>query len=101
MTHHIQMPPMKMVCCVFNFRDVFPVLRNPEGLRALIDVLCEHISSVAPDVQVIVGLESRGFLFGPMVAEQLKVSFVPVRKAGKLPGETVSVSYTLEYGTVS
>ncbi|KAK7492230.1 hypothetical protein BaRGS_00016527 [Batillaria attramentaria] len=81
------------------FRDVFPVLRNAKALRMLIDLLCEHIKSTVASADIIVGLESRGFLFGPMVAEQLGIAFVPVRKAGKLPGKTVSVSYTLEYGT--
>lgn len=55
----------------------------------------------SPDVEVIVGLESRGFLFGPIMAQELGVSFVPVRKAGKLPGETIQVTYSLEYGQVS
>jgi len=54
-----------------------------------------------PGVEVIVGLDSRGFLFGPMIAQALNVAFVPVRKKGKLPGETIQVEYTLEYGKVS
>ena len=54
----------------------------------------------AIQVDVIVGLESRGFVFGPMIAQKLNVSFVPVRKAGKLPGETTKVTYSLEYGQV-
>ena len=83
------------------FRNIFPVLRNPKVFRHLIDLLCEHVKEVAPGAEVLVGLESRGFLFGPMMAEQLGVAFVPVRKAGKLPGECCCVSYSLEYGTVS
>ena len=77
------------------------MLRNPKVFRHLIDLLCEHVKAVAPGAEVIIALESRGFLFGPMMAEQLGISFVPVRKAGKLPGKCCSVSYSLEYGTVS
>ena len=90
-----------MLLFVFVFRNIFPVLRNPKVFRHLIDLLCEHVKEVAPGAEVLVGLESRGFLFGPMMAEQLGVAFVPVRKAGKLPGECCCVSYSLEYGTVS
>ena len=76
------------------------MLRDPKVFQGLIDVIVEDIRSRCARVDVIVGLDSRGFLFGPMVAQALNVAFVPVRKKGKLPGETVSVSYTLEYGTV-
>ena len=68
--------------------------------KGLIDVLVEDIKSKCPTVDVIVGLDSRGFLFGPMIAQELNVAFVPVRKKGKLPGETHRVEYSLEYGTV-
>lgn len=64
------------------------------------DVFTEHIKSTSPGVDIIVGLESRGFIIGPIVAQNLGVGFVPVRKAGKLPGETYQVEYTLEYGKV-
>ena len=60
----------------------------------------EHIKSKCSGVQVIVGLESRGFLFGPIVAQELNVGFVPIRKKGKLPGEVIGVDYQLEYGSV-
>lgn len=59
------------------------------------------MQKTAPDVEIIVGLDSRGFIFGPMVAHALGIGFVPVRKSGKLPGETISVAYSLEYGKVS
>ncbi|KAK7115021.1 adenine phosphoribosyltransferase-like [Littorina saxatilis] len=81
------------------FRDIFPVFRNPKVFRHLIDLLCEHVKTAVPKAEVIIGLESRGFLFGPMMAEQLGIAFAPVRKAGKLPGKCRSVSYSLEYGT--
>ncbi|KAL5021600.1 hypothetical protein ScPMuIL_000755 [Solemya velum] len=80
------------------FRDIFPVLRNPGAFKELINVVVEHVQKTAPDVEIIVGLDSRGFIFGPMVAHALGIGFVPVRKSGKLPGETISVAYSLEYG---
>lgn len=76
------------------------MLRNPKVFQGLIDVLAEDIKSKYPDVEVIVGLDSRGFLFGPMIALALNIAFVPVRKKGKLPGETFRVEYSLEYGKV-
>ncbi|XP_045192957.1 adenine phosphoribosyltransferase-like [Mercenaria mercenaria] len=81
-----------------TFQNLFPVLRNPTVFKGLIDVLAEDIKSKYPAVEVIVGLDSRGFLFGPMIAQELNIAFVPVRKKGKLPGETLCVEYTLEYG---
>ena len=86
---------------IFICRNLFPVLRNPEVFKGLVDCLTEDIKSKCPDVEVIVGLDSRGFLFGPMVAQNLGIGFVPVRKKGKLPGEKYTVEYTLEYGSVS
>ncbi|XP_060596721.1 adenine phosphoribosyltransferase-like [Ruditapes philippinarum] len=80
------------------FQNIFPVLRNPSVFKGLIDVLAEDIRAKYPAVEVIVGLDSRGFLFGPMIAQELNVAFVPVRKKGKLPGETHRVEYSLEYG---
>lgn len=61
----------------------------------------EHIQKHHPDVEVIVGLESRGFLFNMMLASELGIGCAPIRKKGKLPGKCVSVEYTLEYGSVS
>ena len=75
-------------------------MRNPLVFRHMIDLMCEHIRLYANDVDIIAGLESRGFLLAPMVAEQLQKPFVPVRKAGKLPGKCQMVTYNLEYGTV-
>ncbi|KAK0048227.1 adenine phosphoribosyltransferase [Biomphalaria pfeifferi] len=81
------------------FRDIFPVLRNPPVFKDLIDLLINAVTESVPDAQCIVGLESRGFLFGPILAEQLNIPFVPIRKKGKLPGEILSVTYELEYGS--
>ncbi len=79
------------------FKDITPVLGNPEAFREVIAVLAEQAASVKPDV--IAGIESRGFLLGAPVALALGVGFVPIRKAGKLPSETEREEYALEYGT--
>lgn len=60
-----------------------------------------YIKKNCPDVDVVAGIEARGFLFGMIIAAELGISFVPIRKKGKLPGECISVEYVLEYGTVS
>jgi adenine phosphoribosyltransferase len=78
-----------------TFKDVTPLLASAEGLAAAVDAL---VGSAPAGVDLIVGLEARGFLFGPPVALALGVGFAPVRKPGKLPRETISASYTLEYG---
>lgn len=78
------------------FRDVTTVLQDPEGLQLAINLMQEKIQNL--DFDIIVGAESRGFLFGMPIAYNLKKAFVPVRKKGKLPGETISESYNLEYG---
>ena len=79
------------------FKDITPVLGNPEAFREVIAKLTEHGASLAPDI--IAGVESRGFLLGAPVALALGIGFVPIRKAGKLPSETEREEYALEYGT--
>jgi len=79
------------------FYDITTLLKNPVALKASVDQLVDHYQDAGIDV--IVGMESRGFIFGMPVAYQLGIGFVPVRKPGKLPAETVSESYDLEYGT--
>ena len=79
------------------FRDVTSILQTAEGLRLSIDELVKRLENVEFDV--IAGAESRGFLFGMPVAYLLNKPFVPIRKQGKLPCETLSTSYDLEYGT--
>lgn len=81
------------------FRDVFSILMKPDLSADLMVLLEEKITTLCPDVDVIVGLESRGFLFGMPLALTLKKPFVPIRKKGKLPGVLKSVTYSLEYGT--
>ncbi|XP_051280529.1 adenine phosphoribosyltransferase [Dicentrarchus labrax] len=80
------------------FRDICPILKDPAALTAVIDLFEEHVRKNHPQVDLIIGLDARGFLFGPLLAQRLGVGFVMIRKKGKLPGTTVSVSYDLEYG---
>jgi len=80
-----------------NFYDITTLLKDPGGWRAVIDALRDHYAG-AP-VDVVVGIEARGFFFAPAIAYALGVGFVPVRKPGKLPAETARVEYALEYGT--
>ena len=81
------------------FRDVTSILQDAEGLHLAIDEMIHLLDGV--DFDVIAGAESRGFIFGVPIAYALGKPFVPVRKAGKLPCETVSQSYDLEYGTAT
>lgn len=78
------------------FRDVTSVLQDKDGLRMSIDRMQELLDGV--DFDVVVGPESRGFIFGVPIAYNLNKSFVPIRKKGKLPCETISMDYDLEYG---
>jgi adenine phosphoribosyltransferase len=81
------------------FYDVTTLLREPDGFRLAIDELA---APYAPgSIDVVVGIESRGFILGSAVADRLKVGFVPVRKLGKLPAATIRATYALEYGTDS
>uniref|UniRef100_A0A3Q1D1C9 Adenine phosphoribosyltransferase n=1 Tax=Amphiprion ocellaris TaxID=80972 RepID=A0A3Q1D1C9_AMPOC len=80
------------------FRDICPILKDAAALTAVIDLFEEHVRNNHQQVDLIVGLDARGFLFGPLLAQRLGIGFVLIRKKGKLPGATVSVSYDLEYG---
>lgn len=79
------------------FRDITSVLQDADGLALAIDLMQEKLKGV--DFDVVVGPESRGFIFGVPIAYNLHKPFIPIRKKGKLPCETVSVKYALEYGT--
>ena len=81
------------------FRDITSVIQDPEGLKLAIDGIQNLLKDV--DFDVVVGTESRGFIFGVPIAYNLHKPFVPVRKKGKLPCETVSQEYDLEYGTAT
>ncbi len=78
------------------FRDVTPLLQDPVALQESISLMAEAVQALAPDV--VLGIESRGFLFGVPVADRLGLGFVPARKPGKLPWRVHSQSYGLEYG---
>jgi adenine phosphoribosyltransferase len=78
------------------FRDITSILQDAEGLRLAINSMQAYINSTKVDV--IVGTESRGFIFGVPIAYNLHKPFVPIRKQGKLPGEVLAMEYSLEYG---
>jgi adenine phosphoribosyltransferase len=81
------------------FRDITTLLRDPQGLRDTIDSLTEKCQEMELNADYIVGMESRGFIFGAPLAYGLGAGFIPVRKKGKLPAAVYSVEYALEYGT--
>jgi adenine phosphoribosyltransferase len=78
------------------FKDITPLLADVEAFRASIELMAESLDGEAVDA--VVGIESRGFMFGAALADKLGVGFVPVRKPGKLPAPTYRVEYDLEYG---
>lgn len=79
------------------FKDITPLLASPEGFRAAIDTLAEQYENTG--VTKVMGAEARGFIFGGALAYKLGAGFVPARKPGKLPWNTTTVEYELEYGT--
>jgi len=79
------------------FKDITTLLADPETLKQAIDLMAERYRDKGIDK--VIGIESRGFIFGPAVAYLIGAGFVPVRKPGKLPAETISIEYELEYGT--
>ena len=80
-----------------SFKDITTLIKDGEGLRKSVDDLASFLKD--KNIDVVVGPEARGFIFGVPVAYALGVGFVPVRKKGKLPAETVKIEYSLEYGT--
>lgn len=80
-----------------SFKDITTLIGDGESLKASIDMFVDYLKD--KNIDLIVGPEARGFIFGVPVAYALGVGFVPVRKPGKLPGETISVNYDLEYGS--
>ena len=81
------------------FYDITTLLKDKDGLHGVIDALCSHYRDAKVDV--VLGIEARGFIFAPALAYALGAGFVPVRKPGKLPAETLTVKYDLEYGSDS
>ena len=79
------------------FKDITPILEDPEAFQQVIDLLCEDVR--AKGAEVIVGIESRGFIFGTPIALQCKLPFAMARKLGKLPFDRITEEYSLEYGT--
>ena len=79
------------------FYDITTLLKDKTGLATLIDKLSEHY--ISQDVDLVLGMEARGFIFAPALAYRLNAGFVPVRKPGKLPDECVKYDYALEYGS--
>ena len=81
------------------FYDITTLLKDPEAFRAVVDQMADQVGDTKVDV--VVGMESRGFIFSAPLAYKLNAGFVPVRKLGKLPAETIEVEYALEYGTAT
>lgn len=81
------------------FYDITTLLKDPKGFAALIDALAQYY--IDKSIDLVLGIEARGFIFGPALAYRLNAGFVPVRKPRKLPGPTARVTYDLEYGSDS
>src|ERR671930_2806979 len=79
------------------FYDITTLLKDKLGFATLMDALSEHY--LAKDIDLVLGMEARGFIFGPAVAYRLNAGFIPVRKPGKLPAATQRIEYDLEYGS--
>ena len=82
-----------------QFRDITPLLQRPKTLRMLTDLLVERY--VEAKLDYVAGLDARGFIIAPIIAYELNLGFIPIRKIGKLPYRTVSESYELEYGSAT
>ena len=78
------------------FKDMWPVLDNPDAFQYILE---EFEREFEGKIDTVIGIESRGFVFGAALANKMKISFMPIRKKGKLPGETISRDYKLEYGS--
>ncbi len=84
-----------------QFRDITPLLQNPRVFRVLIDAFVHRYMDPALRPDVVAGLDARGFILGAVVAYELNVGFVPIRKKGKLPFTTIEETYELEYGSAT
>lgn len=82
-----------------RFKDITPLLSDGRALRRALDLMAEHVQKLSPSL--IVGIESRGFVFGAPLADRLGVGFAPARKSGKLPFRRLREEYSLEYGTAA
>jgi adenine phosphoribosyltransferase len=79
------------------FRDITTLLKNPDAFQEAVDALLDRY--IDTDIDLVAAIEARGFIFGAPLAYELAAGFIPIRKPDKLPAETISASYTLEYGT--
>lgn len=84
----------------FLHRDIMPVLKEPAFVKEICCTIADFCKHSKEPIHAIAGLEARGFFFAPLVAVQLNIPFIAIRKKGKLPGETISASYQKEYGPV-
>jgi adenine phosphoribosyltransferase len=82
-----------------QFRDITPLLQHPKALHALVDLLVARYADAKLDY--VAGLDARGFIIAPILAYELNIGFIPIRKAGKLPYRTLAESYGLEYGSAT
>jgi adenine phosphoribosyltransferase len=82
-----------------DYKDIMPIFEDANLCSEITVAFCDQLKKINPEV--IVGIESRGFLFGMLIANKLGIPFVPIRKKGKLPGKTFTVSYDLEYGSAA
>ena len=98
--HNIRTVPDWPVAGV-QFRDITPLLQNPRVFRVLIDAFVHRYMTPSMRPDVVAGRDARGFILGAVVAYELNVGFVPIRKKGKLPFTTVEETYELEYGTAT
>ena len=81
------------------FRDITPVLSDPGLMSGIIDMFAHDMEGLGWRPEAVVGPEARGFIFGPLLANHLGIAFIPVRKPGKLPADTIHAEYSLEYGS--
>lgn len=91
---------MYIVYFILLFSDILGIFSNPKAHRALIDLVVNRVKGLNTKIDAVVGLEARGFMFGPQLALELQIPFIPVRKHGKLPGKVSATSYDLEYGNI-
>ena len=82
-----------------DYKDIMPIFEDANLCSEITVAFCDQLKKINPEV--IVGIESRGFLFGMLIANKLGIPFVPIRKKGKLPGKTFTASYDLEYGSAA
>ncbi len=82
-----------------NFKDITPLFNDPTAFKYSFYMLLEKVHELEDEIDKVVGIESRGFIMGPMIAREIHAGFVPMRKANKLPYKTRSIDYGLEYGS--